>query len=66
MNKNRPLRPARQRSLEFAAEDEVAPRLPETALREAQSLIAQLLLLVVRRESETQMRGDEHERQDHA
>ncbi len=59
MNKDSFLHPPRQRRLEFAS-NKIGPRFSQTIHNELQTLLAQLLVEVVRRESES-TQGDQDE-----
>ncbi len=63
MNGNHLLHPPRQQALEFTR-NRIGPRLSRAAFREVQTLLAQLLVEVVRREPENDTQRGEHERQD--
>lgn len=62
MNRDQLLHPPRQRRLEYAS-NQIGPRFSRTVKDEIQTLLAQLLVEVVRLESES-TQGDEDERQD--
>ena len=62
MARSTPVRTPRQKRLEFAS-NQVGPQFPPAIQREVQALLAQLLVQVVRLESDT-TQGEEDERQD--
>ncbi len=63
MSRNQLLHPPRQSRLEFTR-NTIGPRFSRAVDREVQALLAQLLVEVIRLESDNDPQGGEHERQD--
>ena len=63
MSTNQHLHPPRQSRLEFTR-NTISPRFSRAVEREIQALLAQLLVEVVRLESDNDSQGGQHERQD--
>ncbi len=63
MNRSQLFHPPGQQTIEITR-NKMGPRLPRSALREVQALLAQLLVEVVRSETENDTQRSEHERED--
>ena len=63
MSRNQLLHPPRQSRLEFTS-NTIDPRLSRAVGREVQALLAQLLVEIVRLDSDNDSQRGEHERQD--